>query len=214
MSVLQSRKPVIPPLPLAALVAQEAEELAKQAEKERIAQGGKPPVVHASVTPSGSSELTDSGSALSSPADSPRKPPPIPPPAGVVEGKAAAAKVPTADEQRALQATRQRELDKVSVAMRRGSAAAQQGSGHDRWYIIDNQWLNQWKTFVAGGLPRPTPISNARLLRKDNTPKPGMQITVDYRALEPPVWQSLYELYGGGPVLVRATPNIYDKSAV
>jgi len=43
----------------------------------------------------------------------------------------------------------------------------------DDWLLIDEQWLAQWREFVAKGSrkPPPGPISNWRLVNEDGTPK-------------------------------------------
>lgn len=115
--------------------------------------------------------------------------------------------VPVADSN--LQAKREEELQLVTVAQKKAS----QSPTENKWYLVDSQWLAAWKQFVSGDAARPGAISNARLLKKDGAPQANLKVAQDYRALPFVVWKQLHDLYGGGPHIVRVSPDIYDKAS-
>lgn len=70
----------------------------------------------------------------------------------------------------------------------------------------------QWSAFSAPGssTPPPGPIDNGRLL-ENGVPKKGLNRGSDYRGLSREVWDILYDMYGGGPVIIRSTVSIYSS---
>eukprot|EP00742_Colponemidia_sp_Colp-10_P006379 GILJ01006836.1.p1 GENE.GILJ01006836.1~~GILJ01006836.1.p1 ORF type:complete len:675 (+),score=67.35 GILJ01006836.1:65-2089(+) len=78
------------------------------------------------------------------------------------------------------------------------------------WYIINAQWLREWREFAFGKTTRiPGPISNHLLMDSNGSPLPNLERADHYRGVCPEVWTYLYEIYGGGPVLPRAELDIY-----
>mmetsp|Transcript_18997 Transcript_18997/g.44303 ORF Transcript_18997/g.44303 Transcript_18997/m.44303 type:complete len:514 (-) Transcript_18997:112-1653(-) len=83
----------------------------------------------------------------------------------------------------------------------------------DLWYIVDAQWLQEWKSFVSvnKGGPPPKAISNHRLVDKNGVPKPGLKVVDDYRGVNEKVWEFWHKRYGGGPVIRRRVIDIYSQ---
>ena len=125
-----------------------------------------------------------------------------------------------------LPVVRLREKRRISVL---DTQASQQSNNSDPFYLIHDQWLRQWREFIADKGPRPGPISN-QMLFETVTPattdgaaaagsgemrlKKGLQKMNDYRGLHGLVFRELHKLYGGGPAIIRATMNIYDRTPI
>jgi len=64
----------------------------------------------------------------------------------------------------------------------------------------------------------PGPISNYTLLAKSKNNevqvKPNLKINEDYRGVNKYVWDMLYRHYGGGPVIVRESLDIYSHEPI
>ncbi|GKT25964.1 hypothetical protein ADUPG1_013199 [Aduncisulcus paluster] len=82
----------------------------------------------------------------------------------------------------------------------------------DKWYIIDEHWLDEWRTFVASDSQSapPGPISNEHLVEKDGTPKKNKRKLYDYRGVSGQVWRLFARIYGGGPAIVRPVIDLYS----
>lgn len=80
------------------------------------------------------------------------------------------------------------------------------------WHLIDSMWLQQWNDFKSGG-PVPGPISNQRLFKNNGSkvPRDNLVRGEHYRGVNERVWNYLYGIYGGGPVIKRRTINIYAE---
>ncbi|CAG8554169.1 15402_t:CDS:10 [Dentiscutata erythropus] len=78
------------------------------------------------------------------------------------------------------------------------------------WYLISNSWLQSWHSFKDGG-PLPGTIDNTTFLREDGRPKPGMRRAIDYRAVNARVWNYFVHSYGGGPICIRGTIDLYSS---
>lgn len=92
----------------------------------------------------------------------------------------------------------------------------------DLWFLIDAEWLSEWKSFVSTSIPGPVPgpISNHNLLERGSSkPRKGLVPVVHYRGVNAAVWAYLKERYGGGPELRRSKIDLYapplaeDKAA-
>eukprot|EP00930_Biecheleria_cincta_P058429 TRINITY_DN44267_c0_g1_i1.p1 TRINITY_DN44267_c0_g1~~TRINITY_DN44267_c0_g1_i1.p1 ORF type:complete len:335 (-),score=76.38 TRINITY_DN44267_c0_g1_i1:38-1042(-) len=79
-------------------------------------------------------------------------------------------------------------------------------------YIISSKWLRTWRSFVGVGRPTaetedrpPAPIVNNDLFKIDGTLRSGLQegIKCDYQILEQPMWDLFFQVYGGGPSILR-----------
>jgi len=82
------------------------------------------------------------------------------------------------------------------------------------WFLVDVQWLTEWKQFVTQKGPLPGPIDNSRLLdRETGRPRPGLRPVDDYRGVNSSIWTFWHERYGGGPVVRRKQLNIYSQDA-
>jgi hypothetical protein len=67
----------------------------------------------------------------------------------------------------------------------------------------------------VGTLP-PGPISNFELFtrqgdRQEPVLKENLQLNKDYHGVSKEVWQILYRMYNGGPVVVRGKLDIYSS---
>jgi hypothetical protein len=99
------------------------------------------------------------------------------------------------------------------------------------WYIINADWINEWKSFVfnkaspkleqnspnreIGTLP-PGPISNQRLFTDPKNPlvlKKNLKPVAHYRGVNEKVWLAYLRIYGGGPPIMRKKLNIYGDIA-
>jgi hypothetical protein len=97
------------------------------------------------------------------------------------------------------------------------------------WYLINTEWITQWKCFVfnkpssyteqnslnqtIGVLP-PGPISNHKLFTDPRNPvtlRPQLKAVTNYRGVNERVWKAYFKFYGGGPVIVRRKLNIYQE---
>lgn len=84
------------------------------------------------------------------------------------------------------------------------------------WFLIDSEWLKLWNTFKTGGAP-PGPISNNRLFKSASlkSERPELRSNLirgeHYRGINERVWNYLYNIYGGGPVLKRRVIDIYKE---
>ncbi|RIB03119.1 hypothetical protein C2G38_2149674 [Gigaspora rosea] len=78
------------------------------------------------------------------------------------------------------------------------------------WYLISNTWLQSWHNFKNGG-PLPGTIDNTTFLHEDGRPKPGMKRAIDYRAVNANVWNYFVHSYGGGPICIRGTIDLYSS---
>jgi len=77
------------------------------------------------------------------------------------------------------------------------------------WFIIDCTWYNKWKKYITGAAPRPGPVDNSALLTDNGLPKKGLVVSQQYIAVKPGVWEPIFAMYGGGPVIKRRTMDIY-----
>lgn len=89
----------------------------------------------------------------------------------------------------------------------------QKHPGHEQWYIVDEQWIVQWRAFVQPNADYDPPdrISNERLLHSDGTPKKNMMIITDYRCVHGDVWALWMSIYGGGPAIVRSKKDLHSR---
>jgi len=81
------------------------------------------------------------------------------------------------------------------------------------YYIIDKEWTALWISFTDEGTSIPGAITNDVLFDEDYKPKPGLSKGEHYFVLTETVWNFLYGIYGGGPVIKRGRKgfSIYDK---
>lgn len=107
------------------------------------------------------------------------------------------------------------DLQKVRARERERVAEANAGARReDGLFCIDDGWLASWKQFLAGG-PRPGPVDNAGLFEGGDAAsgkvREGLKPGRDYRALPRALWDTLIDMYGGGPAIPRKGPNIYKE---
>lgn len=99
------------------------------------------------------------------------------------------------------------------------------------WYLINAEWITQWKCFVfnkpsstteqnspnsAVGVLPPGPISNHKLFtdpRNPTTLRPQLKVVANYRGVNEKVWKAYFKFYGGGPIIVRKKLNIYGEAS-
>ncbi|CAG9332517.1 unnamed protein product [Blepharisma stoltei] len=96
------------------------------------------------------------------------------------------------------------------------------------WYIINADWIADWKNFIfnkttrssryispnekIGVLP-PGPITNNKLFTNPENPveiKSKLKPVAHYRGVNENVWNLYLKIYGGGPEIVRRKLNIYE----
>lgn len=100
------------------------------------------------------------------------------------------------------------------------------GIGHGFLYCVEKRWWDEWVAYTGWSwqseqscprrtLKRPGTLFNDALLDKDagnsipgilgsyELMSKGLRRDVDYVLVPPPVWDVLYEMYGGGPPLPR-----------
>lgn len=77
------------------------------------------------------------------------------------------------------------------------------------WYLISADWLVAWGQFKMGTGPPPGPISNDRLMVDETNPRPNLIRGTHYRGINRRVWEYFVRAYGGGPIIIRKTINIY-----
>jgi ubiquitin carboxyl-terminal hydrolase 20/33 len=109
------------------------------------------------------------------------------------------------DEEDALNARRKREEKDIQAL---DTSKIELG---EFWYLISSEWLVSWGQFKSGTGAPPGPISNDHLMR-DNEPRLNLLRGAHYRGVNRNVWQYFYRIYGGGPMLVRKSINIYGPS--
>ncbi|CAG9331010.1 unnamed protein product [Blepharisma stoltei] len=99
------------------------------------------------------------------------------------------------------------------------------------WYIINADWVADWKNFIfnkptrssryvslndkLGVLP-PGPITNNKLFVNPENPadiKAKLKPVAHYRGVNENVWKLYIKIYGGGPEIVRKKLNIYEETA-
>ena len=95
------------------------------------------------------------------------------------------------------------------------------------WYIIDYKWITDWKMFVKNtrylnalgskkavtkgvGILDPGPISNHNLFDEYGQMKQGLKNGVHYCCVNSETWKILYDIYSGGPIIKRVTPDLYS----
>mmetsp|Transcript_26793 Transcript_26793/g.61769 ORF Transcript_26793/g.61769 Transcript_26793/m.61769 type:complete len:500 (+) Transcript_26793:71-1570(+) len=106
--------------------------------------------------------------------------------------------------------TEDRALEEIAFIKQHDTAEA------DYWYIVDARWLQEWKAFVSAqsaqkyGVP-PKAISNSRLVDNNGCPRPGLKPVEHYRGVNGKVWEFWQKRYGGGPVILRRTIDIYSS---
>ena len=100
---------------------------------------------------------------------------------------------------------------------------------HSPWYIVSADWIDNWKMFIFNqreessitvkkseyewvGILDPGPIQNSSLLTINGDPKPNLQKLRDYFAITEQLWNTLYNIYGGGPAIICADADIYSNS--
>jgi len=60
----------------------------------------------------------------------------------------------------------------------------------------------------------PGPITNSELLTKEGEPKPDMIVKVDYRGITKDVWNYFFDIYAGGPPIIKKSINLYEDTKV
>lgn len=79
------------------------------------------------------------------------------------------------------------------------------------------EWINKWKLFVSGSGELPGPIDNLNLYKPSIQSKGVYTLRIDlcrnkdYKMANEFVWNILYGIYGGGPVIMRLEKDIYSK---
>eukprot|EP00927_Polykrikos_kofoidii_P073417 TRINITY_DN6945_c0_g3_i1.p1 TRINITY_DN6945_c0_g3~~TRINITY_DN6945_c0_g3_i1.p1 ORF type:complete len:513 (+),score=85.14 TRINITY_DN6945_c0_g3_i1:120-1658(+) len=76
------------------------------------------------------------------------------------------------------------------------------------WYLVDVNWLHEWRLFVTRRGALPGPIDNGRLLEGV-----GLEPVHDYRGVNSEIWNFWYQRYGGGPVVRRRQLDLYSEPA-
>jgi len=92
------------------------------------------------------------------------------------------------------------------------------------WYIINMEWLNQWREYVTAGSEEdldlvhrpPGPIDNFPLLENSQSSLPTQEKERNrpYRAVNKQVWEYLHDKYGGGPAIVREKESLHSPEVL
>jgi len=107
-------------------------------------------------------------------------------------------------------ATRE-ELEARRVAERK-FITANDSTETDVWYLIDVDWLSDWKRFVLRSGTVPGPIRNDTLIDpRTGKPRPGLELVVNYRGVNAGIWRYWVQRYGGGPIIRRHTLDLYTE---
>ena len=89
---------------------------------------------------------------------------------------------------------------------------------HEAWFLVETKWLDAWMSYVLGDeddaiIPkRPGPLTNDSLFdREEFCIRDKLQLTTDYRGVNPQVYALYAELYGTSDAkpIVRWTLDIY-----
>ena len=103
-------------------------------------------------------------------------------------------------------------LDEIRTSEREHIESLDSTKKVGQWFIIESEWLSQWRAFVDGG-ERPSRIDNRSLVEVDEdgvyVARAGLKKADDYRAVNHKVWAYFMSRYGGGPTLVRPKVDIY-----
>ena len=79
---------------------------------------------------------------------------------------------------------------------------------HDICYLISAAWMATWLEFVKGQCPPPGPVNNRFLISLSATRQPLPKL--DFKLVSAGVWEFIYKLYGGGPVMFVRVPVGFD----
>jgi len=83
----------------------------------------------------------------------------------------------------------------------------------DVYYLIDLNWLSEWRSFAFEDGPIPGPIDNGRLVdTHTGMPKSGLQLKDDYRGVNSKLWNFWHGRYGGGPEVPRNSLDLYSPA--
>lgn len=75
-------------------------------------------------------------------------------------------------------------------------------NAEDECFIISTIWHTEWIDFVMKKTSKPPgEITNTLLLQDKDNLRPGLKPRKDYRPINKLVWEFLFRLYGGGPVI-------------
>jgi len=85
-------------------------------------------------------------------------------------------------------------------------------SEDEPWYLISEKWLQQWRKFINDDdtLP-PGQVANNDLVNEQGVPLPNLKPKKHYRAVKKEVWDYFISIYGGGPVIIRTSVDIYSS---
>lgn len=107
-------------------------------------------------------------------------------------------------------ATRE-ELEARRIAERK-FITANDSTETDVWYLIDVDWLSDWKRFVLRSGPLPGPIRNESLIdSRTGRARLNLELVVNYRGVNAGIWRYWLQRYGGGPVIRRAQLDLYAE---
>lgn len=85
----------------------------------------------------------------------------------------------------------------------------------DLWYLIDVEWLSDWKLFVLQRGPLPGPIRNDVLAdAHSGQPRPNLELVSHYRGVNAVIWKYWVQRYGGGPAIRRVVLDLYSTPVV
>ncbi|RQM12136.1 hypothetical protein DD237_007911 [Peronospora effusa] len=89
---------------------------------------------------------------------------------------------------------------------------------HEAWFLVETKWLDAWMSYVLGddddaiAPKRPGPLTNDSLFNREKfCIRDKLQLTTDYRGVNPQVYVLYAELYGTSDTkpIVRWTLDIY-----
>jgi len=71
--------------------------------------------------------------------------------------------------------------------------------------------MNDWREFINGTRMEPPGEICNNILLEDGVPKKNLKLKVHYRGINAEVWNYFFNIYGGGPPIIRRTMDIYDE---
>ena len=103
-----------------------------------------------------------------------------------------------------------RKMERKLLAAAEESSASQLGSN---FYLVEMGWwshFQQWLACTDLSIARPSNVTNHLLLDSDErTPRDGLVLGRDYKAVGRNVWTEIVDLYGPATPIIRQSGDIY-----
>jgi len=86
--------------------------------------------------------------------------------------------------------------------------------GAEPYFVVPYAWVQSWKTFAYNSGPPPEEIDNSALLDDHSKPLEGKEEGKDFIFVNSEVWMAWWDIYGGGPIIARKSPDIYSPNVL